>query len=95
MKVLTTDEIARAYLNKPESTIAQRVIYAKRILATARVSFEVPTGLAPINCLASALEVILSIDGAFYLPTRIEPAKQDSNLDALRVCCPATKTARQ
>ena len=38
---LTTDEIARAYL-VPEPTIAQRVVRAKRTLATKRVPFEVP-----------------------------------------------------
>jgi RNA polymerase sigma factor (sigma-70 family) len=38
---LTTDEIARAFL-VPESTIAQRIVRAKRTLTEARVPFEVP-----------------------------------------------------
>src|SRR6188474_1242160 len=40
---LTTEEIARAFL-VPVSTIAQRVVRAKRTLTEARVPFEVPTG---------------------------------------------------
>ena len=40
---LTTDEIARAFL-VPESTVAQRIVRAKRTLAEARVPFEVPRG---------------------------------------------------
>ena len=38
---LTTDEIARAFLVS-ESTIAQRIVRAKRTLSEARVPFEVP-----------------------------------------------------
>jgi len=40
---LTTDEIARAFLVS-ESTIAQRIVRAKRSLAEAEVPFEVPYG---------------------------------------------------
>jgi len=40
---LTTDEIARAFLSS-ESTIAQRIVRAKRTLAEKRVPFEVPRG---------------------------------------------------
>jgi RNA polymerase sigma factor (sigma-70 family) len=40
---LTTTEIARAYL-VPESTIAQRIVRAKRTLSENRVPFEVPRG---------------------------------------------------
>ncbi len=38
---LTTQEIARAFL-QPETTIAQRIVRAKRSLADARVPFEIP-----------------------------------------------------
>ncbi len=38
---LTTDEIARAFL-VPETTIAHRIVRAKRTLAEARVPFEIP-----------------------------------------------------
>lgn len=41
---LTTPEIARAFL-APEATIAQRIVRAKRTLATKGVPFEVPYGL--------------------------------------------------
>ena len=40
---LTTHEIARAYL-VPESTIAQRIVRAKRTLSEAHVPFELPRG---------------------------------------------------
>ena len=40
---LATDEIARAFL-VPEPTIAQRIVRAKRTLASRRVPFEVPRG---------------------------------------------------
>jgi RNA polymerase sigma factor (sigma-70 family) len=40
---LTTEEIARAFL-VPASTVAQRIVRAKRTLAEAHVPFEVPRG---------------------------------------------------
>jgi len=40
---LTTDEIARAFLVS-ESTVAQRIVRAKRTLAETHVPFEVPAG---------------------------------------------------
>src|SRR5436305_9319948 len=40
---LTTEEIARAYL-VPESTVAQRIVRAKRTLAAKRIAFAVPHG---------------------------------------------------
>ncbi len=38
---LTTEEVARAFL-APESTVAQRIVRAKRTLAAAKVRFELP-----------------------------------------------------
>jgi predicted RNA polymerase sigma factor len=52
---LTTKEIARAFL-VPESTVAQRIVRAKRTLATARVPFELPTGDDRAARLSSVLE---------------------------------------
>lgn len=54
---LTTEEIARACLVQ-ESTVAQRIVRAKRTLAEARVPFEVPTGHQLVQRLASVLQVI-------------------------------------
>ncbi len=54
---LSTAEIARAYL-KPEATIAQRIVRAKRTLLEARVPFEVPRGDELQARLASVLEVL-------------------------------------
>ncbi len=54
---LTTEEIARAFL-VPESTVAQRIVRAKRTLAHQRVPFEVPRGPERAARLSSVLEVI-------------------------------------
>lgn len=65
---LTTEEIARAYL-KPEPTIAQRIVRAKRTLAEARVPFEVPHGDELLRRLGPALEVIYLIFNEGYAAT--------------------------
>ena len=65
---LSTDEIARAYL-KPEATIAQRIVRAKRTLAAARIPFEVPRGPELHERLASVLEVIYLIFNEGYAAT--------------------------
>ena len=65
---LTTDEIARAFL-VPESTIAQRIVRAKRALSEARVPFEVPRGAERAARLSSVLEVIYLIFNEGYAAT--------------------------
>jgi predicted RNA polymerase sigma factor len=65
---LTTDEIARAFL-VPESTIAQRIVRAKRALSEAHVPFEVPRGAERAARLASVLEVIYLIFNEGYSAT--------------------------
>lgn len=65
---LTTAEIARAYL-KPEATIAQRIVRAKRSLAAARVPFELPRGPELVARLDSVLEVIYLIFNEGYAAT--------------------------
>lgn len=65
---LTTDEIARAFLI-PETTVAQRIVRAKRTLAAARVPFEVPNASERRERLASVLEVIYLIFNEGYAAT--------------------------
>jgi RNA polymerase sigma factor (sigma-70 family) len=62
---LTTAEIARAFLAK-ESTVAQRIVRAKRTLAEARVPIEVPSGAELDERLDSVLEVIYAIFNEGY-----------------------------
>jgi RNA polymerase sigma factor (sigma-70 family) len=57
---LTTEEIARGFL-VPVSSIAQRIVRAKRTLAEAHVRFEIPSGPERTARLASVLEVIYLI----------------------------------
>src|SRR5438105_10508249 len=65
---LTTDEIARAFL-VPESTVAQRIVRAKRTLREARVPFEVPRGAELTARLSSVLEVIYLVFNEGYSAT--------------------------
>jgi RNA polymerase sigma factor (sigma-70 family) len=65
---LTTDEIARAFL-VPESTVAQRIVRAKRTLADAGVPFEVPEPAERPARLASVLEVLYLIFNEGYSAT--------------------------
>ena len=82
---LTTQEIARAFL-VPESTVAQRIVRAKRTLAEARVPFEVPRGAELAARLSSVLEVIYLVFNEGYSATAgddwIRPALCE---DALRL----------
>lgn len=65
---LATDEIARAFL-VPESTVAQRIVRAKRTLAGKRVPFEVPRGADLAPRLASVLEVVYLVFNEGYSAT--------------------------
>ena len=65
---LTTDEIARAFLVR-ESTVAQRIVRAKRTLSEANVPFEVPHGSERGERLASVLEVIYLVFNEGYSAT--------------------------
>ncbi len=65
---LSTGEIARAFL-VPESTIAQRIVRAKRTLSEARVAFEVPRGRELAERLSPVLEVIYLIFNEGYAAT--------------------------
>ncbi|MFC0433263.1 RNA polymerase sigma factor [Kutzneria buriramensis] len=65
---LTTDEIARAYL-VPESTVAQRIVRAKKTLTKAKVPFEVPQGEELQARLSSVLEVVYLVFNEGYSAT--------------------------
>jgi RNA polymerase sigma factor (sigma-70 family) len=65
---LTTDEIARAFLSS-EATIAQRIVRAKRTIARAGLSFEVPRGAERAARLSSVLEVLYLIFNEGYAAT--------------------------
>ena len=65
---LTTGEIARAFL-VPESTVAQRIVRAKKTLAEAKVPFEVPQGAELEERLASVLEVVYLVFNEGYSAT--------------------------
>ncbi|MFJ1973202.1 RNA polymerase sigma factor [Streptomyces sp. NPDC087903] len=65
---LTTTEIARAFL-VPESTVAQRIVRAKRTLARRNVAFEVPYGPDREARLGSVLDVIYLVFNEGYAAT--------------------------
>src|SRR5947199_10555974 len=68
---LTTEEIARGFL-VPVSTIAQRIVRAKRTLAVAHVRFEIPDHDQRSSRIASVLEVIYLIFNEGYSPTAVQ-----------------------
>ncbi|THV14381.1 RNA polymerase sigma factor [Rhizobium rhizophilum] len=68
---LTTEEIARAFLTQ-ETTVAQRIVRAKKILRDADITFEVPMGQERDARLASVLEVIYIIFNEGYAASRGE-----------------------
>jgi RNA polymerase sigma factor (sigma-70 family) len=65
---LTVPEIARAYV-VPEATIAQRIVRAKKSIARAAVSFDVPEGEDRLSRLDAVLEVIYLIFNEGYSAT--------------------------
>ncbi|MFF2844953.1 RNA polymerase sigma factor [Streptomyces sp. NPDC058001] len=85
---LTTAEIARAYLTA-EATVAQRIVRAKRTLATKGVPFEVPTGPERDARLGSVLDVIYLIFNEGYAATAgddwLRPALCEDALRLARV----------
>jgi RNA polymerase sigma-70 factor, ECF subfamily len=65
---LTVPEIARAYV-VPEATIAQRIVRAKKAIATAAVPFEVPSVEDRADRLGAVLEVIYLLFNEGYSAT--------------------------
>jgi RNA polymerase sigma factor (sigma-70 family) len=66
---LTTEEIARAFL-LPESTIAQRIVRAKRTLSESGLAYETPRGEEIAARLSSVLEVVYLIFNEGYTAAR-------------------------
>ncbi|WP_432248261.1 RNA polymerase sigma factor [Streptomyces sanyensis] len=85
---LTTGEIARAFLTA-EATVAQRIVRAKRALASADVPFEVPAGQERIARLGSVLEVVYLVFNEGYAATAgddlLRPALCEEALRLARV----------
>ncbi|MGG3306890.1 RNA polymerase sigma factor [Paenibacillus lautus] len=65
---LTTDEIARSFLTA-ESTVAQRIVRAKRTLNAEKVPFEVPTAEELKDRMSAVLEVIYLMFNEGYSAT--------------------------
>ena len=87
---LGTAEIARAYL-VPEATVAQRIVRAKKTLASARIPFELPPADQLQERLASVLEVVYLVFNEGYSATAgstwTRPALCDEALRLGRMLC--------
>ncbi len=82
---LTTTEISRAFLSS-ESTVAQRLVRAKRTLREAKVPFEVPRGIELEERLPSVLEVIYLVFNEGYAASAGEDwVRADLCEEALRL----------
>ena len=68
---LTTEEIARAFLQSP-ATVAQRIVRAKRTLSESGLAYETPRGEELSLRLASVLDVIYLIFNEGYTAARGE-----------------------
>src|SRR6184192_379267 len=92
---LTTEEIARGFL-VPVSSIAQRIVRAKRTLDEAHVRFEVPRGAERVARLVSVLEVIYLIFNEGYSATAgedwVRPALCEDALRLGRILAELTPT---
>jgi RNA polymerase sigma factor (sigma-70 family) len=68
---LTTEEIARAFL-QPPATVGQRIVRAKRTLSESGLAYETPSGEQLSERLASVLEVVYLIFNEGYTAARGE-----------------------
>lgn len=82
---LTTEEIARAFLSS-DTTVAQRIVRAKRTLGAANVPFELPSGDELAPRLRSVLEVVYLIFNEGYTATAgADLLRPDLSDEALRL----------
>ena len=82
---LSVPEIARAYV-VPETTIAQRIVRAKKSIAQAGVPFEVPSGPDRVLRLGAVLEVIYLVFNEGHSATAGEDwVRADLCAEALRL----------
>ena len=82
---LDTEDVARAFL-VPATTIAQRVVRAKRTLAAAQIRFELPAPAERSERLAAVREVIYLVFNEGYTATRGEAwMRTDLCAEALRL----------
>ncbi len=82
---LTTGEVAAAFL-VPESTMAQRVVRAKRKIAVARIPFRLPTGEELTVRLATALHVVYLVFNEGYAATTNDlPVRRELCTESVRL----------
>jgi RNA polymerase sigma factor (sigma-70 family) len=90
---LTTEEIARAFL-QPPATIAQRIVRAKRTLSASGLAYETPSGADISKRLGSVLEVVYLIYNEGYTASRgedwLRPQLCDEALRLARVLTAVT-----
>ncbi|MFM9971413.1 MAG: RNA polymerase sigma factor [Burkholderiales bacterium] len=82
---LTTEEIARAFLTTP-TTLAQRIVRAKKKILEARIPYEVPAGPELPERLDNVLRVLyLVFNEGYSASSGAELTRQDLSMEAIRV----------
>jgi RNA polymerase sigma-70 factor (ECF subfamily) len=82
---LTTEEIARAFLTTP-STVAQRIVRAKRKIRDARIPYEVPSEQDLPDRLDAVLRVVyLVFNEGYYASSGESLTRHDLSAEAIRL----------